>query len=60
MRRQDPTRTIKFLTIDETSRLFKAIGDHKRNRVKRHGHGRVTVSTLATRDSLAATETSCN
>ena len=32
MRRRDPTRTIKFLTIDEIGRLFQAIGGDKRNR----------------------------
>jgi integrase len=47
MRRRDPTRTIKFLTIDEIGRLFKAIGDDKRNRA---------LFLLAYRHGLRASE----
>jgi integrase len=30
--RRSPTETIRFLTLDETIRLFRAIGTHRRDR----------------------------
>jgi integrase len=30
--RRAPTDTIRFLTLDETARLFRAIGAHRRDR----------------------------
>jgi site-specific recombinase XerD len=45
--RQRPLNTIKFLSLEETARLFKAIGDDKRNRA---------IFLLAYRHGLRASE----
>jgi integrase len=40
--RRLPTEIIRFLTLDETARLFRAIGPHRRDRalfLVAYGHG---------------------
>jgi site-specific recombinase XerD len=55
MRRRSPTETIRFLTLDETARLFRAIGAHRRDRALflvayRHGLRASEVGLLRAED----------
>lgn len=52
---RSPTETIRFLTLDETTRLFRAIGGHRRDRVLfliayRHGLRASEVGLLRVED----------
>src|SRR3954451_14057163 len=53
--RRSPTETIRFLTLDETARLFRAIGPHRRDRALflvayRHGLRASEVGLLRVED----------
>ena len=53
--RRSPTETIRFLTLDETIRLFRAIGTHRRDRALflvayRHGLRASEVGLLRVED----------
>ena len=53
--RRSPTQTIRFLTLDETARLFRAIGPHRRDRALfliayRHGLRASEVGLLRVED----------
>ena len=53
--RRSPTETIRFLTLDETARLFRAICAHRRDRALflvayRHGLRASEVGLLRTED----------
>ena len=53
--RRLPTETIRFLTLDETARLFRAIGPHRRYRALflvayRHGLRASEVGLLRVED----------
>jgi integrase len=55
MRRCSPSETIRFLTLDETARLFRAIGAHRRDRALfliayRHGLRASEVGLLRVED----------
>jgi site-specific recombinase XerD len=55
MRRRSPSETIRFLTLDETARLFRAIGAHRRDRALfliayRHGLRASEVGLLRVED----------
>ena len=55
MRRRSPTETIRFLTLDETARMFRAIGSHRRDRALfliayRHGLRASEVGLLRVED----------
>ena len=58
---RSPSETIRFLTLDETARLFRAIGPHRRDRALfliayRHGLRASEVGLLRVEDIVAALE----